>query len=422
MILLKEQDYKVYGYRWVVLTMYVLATMIIQLLWTTFFSITTSAWQYYGFSNAVEGEAALNMLSIIFMIGMIVMSVPSLIAFEKFGFKKSVGFGIVLTAVCGLLRGFWGHSYNLVLIVTIGFAIAQPFILNAVGMVAGKWFPESERATANGIGLLASYLGMAVGLLLTPVLFESGISIKGILMAYGIASFIVAILFVGFAKEKPKTPPCALEFSERSDFFEGVKSAFKRKNFIISFILFFCMLGVFNTFFTMIEPILNKLSSGAVNATGAGIIGVTVLGTGIVGSLILPLLSDRDKQHRRLPYMIVCNIIGAIGLSLFIITSGFTGMLVAGGLYGFFIVGAASIVLTFAAETAYPTSEGTSEGTLMFAGNIGGVIFLACAGLFQGNHLMVMIFMIAITIAYIVLMCTAKETKLQKNNNTNMKG
>jgi len=411
--LLKEQDYKVYGYRWVVLTMYVLATIVIQLSWTTFFSITTSAWEFYGFKNAVDGVAALNMLSIVFMIGMIVMSVPSLIAFEKFGFKKSVGFGIVLTAISGLLRGFLGDSYTSVFIVTIGFAVAQPFILNAVGMVAGKWFPESERATANGIGLLASYVGMALGLLLTPVLFESGVSIKEILMTYGIISVLSAVLFVIFAKEKPETPPCSEVCAQRSSFTKGVKSLFKSKNFIISFVVFFCMLGVFNTFFTMIEPILKQLSNGSVDATGAGIVGVTILGIGIIGSIVIPIFSDKDKAHRRLPYMIVSSIIGILGFALFLVSKTMGGMLVAAAMYGFFIVGSAPVVLTYAAEAAYPTSEGTSEGLLMFAGNIGGVIFLECAGLLGGNNVLAMILMIGITAAYIVLMFAAKETKLK---------
>lgn len=51
------------------------------------------------------------------------------------------------------------------------------------------------------------------------------------------------------------------------------------------------------------------------------------------------MISDRDKQHRRLPYMIIFNIIGCIGFALFLVMKGFGGMAVAAALYGFFIVG-----------------------------------------------------------------------------------
>ena len=61
---------------------------------------------------------------------------------------------MVLTGACSLLRGIFGDSYAAVVATTVGFAVAQPFILNAPGLVAGKWFPENERATANSVGML----------------------------------------------------------------------------------------------------------------------------------------------------------------------------------------------------------------------------------------------------------------------------
>lgn len=406
--------YRVYSYRWTVLIVYLLIAAMIQLLWATFFSITTAAWQYYGFSDAAKGESAISLLSIIFMVGMIALSIPSLAAFEKWGFKKAVGFGAALMGACGLLRGFFGASYLAVLVLTVGFAIAQPFILNAPGLVAGKWFPEGERATANGVGLLANYVGMMVGLLLTPVLLEGGVDMRTMLVIYGVASAVAAALFLIFAREKPPTPPCSDDEAARADFKEGFATAVKRKDFLIAVLLFFILLGVFNTFFTMIEPLLRSMSAGAVDATGAGVIGVIVLFTGILGSFVLAMLSDKDKLRRRLPYMIGANALGVIGFALFMLLGSLPGMIVAGVLYGFFTIGSAPVILTFAAEAAYPTSEGTSEGLLMFAGNVGGVIFLGLASLFAGNHLGVMILLAAVSAACVILMCLAKERKLEK--------
>ncbi len=407
-----KPDIKVYPYRWVVLVLYLLITAMIQVMWATFFSITTEAWKYYGYTDAAKGENAISLLSIIFMVGMIVLSIPSLAAFEKWGFKKSVGFGALLTGVCGLARGFLGDNYTLVLVATIGFAIAQPFILNAPGLVAGKWFPENERATANGVGVLANYVGIAGGLIITPILLEAGMTIKGILMAYGIASAVIALLFLVFVKEKPPTPPCAEEDAGRVDFIEGFKTAFKKKDFLLTVIIFFCLLGVFNTFFTLIEPIMNSMTSGAVDATQAGMIGVIVLVLGIIGSFIISMFSDKDKLHRRRPYMIIANIVGLVAFALFMVLGNYTGMIIAAVLYGFFTVGSAPVVLTFAAETAYPTSEGTSEGLLMFAGNVGGVVLLGVSSLFGSNHQWTMIGMIAVSVISLVLMFLTKERKL----------
>ena len=406
------QGIKIYSYRWVVLTVYMLITAVIQLMWATFFSITSLASQFYGFTDAVKGENAISLLSIIFMVGMILLSVPSLAAFEKWGFKKAVGFGTTLAAVCGLIRGVFGDNYTVVLVITFGFAIAQPFILNAPGLVAGKWFPEKERATANGVGLLANYLGIAAGLLITPLLIGKGFSIKEVLIIYGIVGAVAAALFLVFAKEKPPTPPCAEEEAMRVNFKEGIKTAFKRRDFLLSIAMFFCLLGVFNTFFTMIEPLINSMTGGTVDATNAGLIGVIILISGIIGSFVLSIISDKDKKHRRLLYMIICNILGLVGIILFIVLGGFKGMIIAALIYGFFTVGSAPIVLTFAAEAAYPTSEGTSEGLLLFSGNVGGVIMLGAASLLGGNHLWVMIGIAGISLICILLMSIAKERKL----------
>lgn len=409
----QTSSYRVYGYRWVVLAIYGLATAVIQLMWTTYFSITTQAWQFYGFTDPQAGESAISLLSIIFMAGMIVLSIPVMAAFEKFGFKKSVGFGVVLTGLCALIRGLWGGSYAVVVLATVGFAVAQPFILNSPGLVAGKWFPENERATANSVPLLCSYVGMCVGLLLTPVLLDGGMTIQAMLMVYGVLGVVTAALFIALVKEKPPTPPCSEEAAVRDDFAAGMKGAMKKRDFVLALAVFFCMFGIFNTFFTMIEPILRQLSGEAVDATQVGVVGVVILLTGVVGSLLISMVSDKDKRQRRLPYAIGANIIGAVGLALFIFAKSFGLMVVAAVLYGFFIVGAAPLMLTFAAEAAYPTSEGTSEGLLMWAGNVAGVVFLGGAALFGSNHRLLMIVMVGITAAYMIPMFLAKETKLK---------
>lgn len=408
-----ETKYKVYSYRWVVLAIYGLTTVVIQLMWTTFFSITTESWKFYGFSDALSGGNAINLLSVIFMVGMIALSLPSMAIFEKFGFKKAVGFGVVLTGLCGLLRGLFGNSYTVVVIATVGFAIAQPFILNAPGLVAGRWFPENERATANSMGMLCNYLGMCVGLLLTPVLLGTGMNIKSMLMIYGIVGVVTAILFVALAREKPPTPPCSAEDAVRDNFKDGIKSALKKRNFVLILVVFFFLLGIFNVFFTMIEQILISCSNGAVNATQVGVVGVVILVTGIVGSLIISMISDKDKRRRRLPYAIGANVFGLIGLALFIFTQSFSAILIAAVLYGVFTIGSAPLLMTFAAEETYPTSEGTSEGLMMFVGNIAGAVFIGGAALFGGNFKLLMIVLVAITAACFIPLLLAKESKLK---------
>lgn len=407
----EQLKYKVYPYRWVVLVNYMLAAAVIQLLWATYFSITTEAGQYYGFTDATAGVNAISLLSIIFMVGMIVISFPSLAAFEKFGFKKSVGFGIVLSGVAALARGIFGQSYTAVLVCTVLFAIAQPFILNAVGIVAGKWFPANERATANGLAVLSSFVGMIAGLLITPLLLESGVTIKQILLAYGIFSAAVALLFVLLVREAPPEPPCEPQESERSGFAEGLRSLFKKREFVKGALIYLILLGILNTFFTLIEPILRQLSGNALDVTQTGVVGMIILVMAIVGSFVIPFISDKDPHQRRKRYLAMSMVIGTVGLALFLFVSSFAGNAAAAVIYGVFGLGCSPLVLTYCAEAAFPTSEGTSEGLLMFGGNVAGVIILGVSGLLNGNYAVLMWGMVILLLAGTALSFTLKEKK-----------
>ena len=405
-----QPAYRAYGYRWVVLAVYGLATAIIQLMWATFFAIPEQSVLFYN----VAGTGEIDTLSVIFMVGMIVLSFPVMAAFEKFGFKKAVGFGVVVTAICGIVRAAVGASYIGAVIATIGFAVAQPFILNSPGIVAGKWFPENERATANSIGLLCSYVGMAIGLLLTPVLMDAGMDLGKILWAYGIAAVVVAVLFVIFIKDAPPTPPCAEEAAVRVSFKEGMKGCMTKKNFVLGMVGFLIVYGIFNTFFTKIGGLMQTLSEGAVSETQSGVLGVVILIAGIIGSLVQGMVSDKDKKQRRLMYAVIANVIGLIGMALFLVFKTYGAMMVASIVYGFFTIGSAPLMLTFAAETSYPTSEGTSEGMMMWSGNISGALFVLGAELFGTNMKALMITMVALTIVALIPLLIAKERKASK--------
>ena len=160
---MEQPSFRVYGYRWVMLLAFMSVVAINQLLWITFASITGDAARYYGVS-----DLSIGLLSMIFMVVYIVISIPASWAIDTYGIRVAVGIGVALTAIFGLLRGLAASSYTMVLISQIGIAIGQPFILNAVTTVAARWFPIQERATAAGLGSLAMYLGIIGGLALTP--------------------------------------------------------------------------------------------------------------------------------------------------------------------------------------------------------------------------------------------------------------
>ena len=170
---------QVYRYRWVVLAVFMLVNLTIQVLWISYASVTGPAAEFYGVSDLQIG-----LLAMVFMIAFLPLSIPASWVIDTYGFRVAVGIGVTLMGVFGLLRGFAGANYGLVLGATIGIAVAQPLLLNAWTTVPAKWFPIDGRATAVGLVTLANLIGTALGLALTPVLIES-MSLPTVQLIYG---------------------------------------------------------------------------------------------------------------------------------------------------------------------------------------------------------------------------------------------
>jgi len=357
--------FKLYGYRWVVLAGFMLAVAFNQLLWITFAPITGPAAAYYGVS-----DLSIGLLSMSFMIAYLFLALPASWVIDTYGFRTAVGIGVVLTGVFGLMRGLVAANYTLVLIAQIGIAIGQPFILNAVTKVAARWFPLNERATASGLGSLAVYVGILVGLALTPFLTLQ-VGIARLLMIYGVGAGIAGVVFLAAAREHPATPPGPPEQEERALMLDGLKQIVRKRDFQWLLLIFFIGLGIFNSVTTWIEDIVRPRGFSITEAGIAG--GLMILG-GVIGALVLPGLSDRYRQ--RVPFIVIA-LAGAIpGLAGVTFASTLALLYLAAFVFGFFLLSSGPIGFQYGAEIGRPTPEGTSNGLLLLMGQISGIAFI----------------------------------------------
>lgn len=400
---MERTGFKVYGYRWVVLAVFMLVVAVNQLAWITFASITSEAAKYYQVT-----DLSIGLLSMSFMVVFIFLSIPASWAIDTYGFRIAVGIGAAFTALFGLTRGLFGPSYTLVLISQIGIAIGQPFILNAVTKVAARWFPIEERATASGLGTLAMFLGILLGLILTPYLTIQ-FSIPTMLLIYGIAAIIAAIVFVVIARERPITPPCLPGEDERTLVFEGLRQALRKREFILMLVVFFVGLGVFNSVTTWIEDILRPRGFGI---TQAGIAGGLMVAGGLLGAVILPALSDRYR--RRVPFILIGLAGATAGLAGVTFASSYSLLLASSFVLGFFLLSAAPIGFQYGAEVTYPTPEATSNGLLLLMGQISGILFILGMDQFKatgtGSMTPSLLVLIALMIVSLFLCTRLKES------------
>jgi MFS family permease len=363
-----DHDFKLYKYRWVVLAVYVLISIVIEIQWLTFAPVASAARAYYK-----AAPLQIDLLSMLYMIIFIVFCIPASYVIDTYGLKKGLWIGAGLTGIFGLMKGVFASDYVMVLIAQTGLAVAQPFILNALTKIGVTWFPLGERATAVGLGTLAQYVGIIVAMVLTPHLIASSgngiFDLKPMLMIYGIASLAAAAIFLVLMRDHPPTPPSASEDAQRSKVFEGMRSIFKNRDMLLMLAIFFLGLGMFNAISTCIEQVCRQLT-----IEQAGLVGGMMLFGGIVGAVILPAVSD--KIRRRKPIFVVCTfgmLPGIIGLTVF---SGYFPLLISGFIFGFFMMSAGPIGFQYGAELSRPAPESTAQGLLLLAGQISGILFV----------------------------------------------
>ena len=359
-----ERKYQVYRYRWVVLAAFMAINLVIQILWISYAPITGPAAQYYGVSDLQIGLLAMS-----FMIAFIPLSLPVSWVIDTYGFRLAVSIGAVLMGVFGLLRGLVGANYSLVLLSTIGIAIAQPFLLNAWTKVPAKWFSINERATAVGLVTLANLVGTAIGMVLTPILIED-MPIPTVQLIYGGLAAFSALLFLLLARESPPTPPCPPGMETRALMLDGLKHALRVPSFWLILFVFFVGMGVFNGINTWIENIVRPRGF---TPTDAGTIGALMLVGGLFGAVIIPPISDR--QHKRKRYLLLGILLAIPGLIGVTYASAQWLVLVSAFAFGFFLISVSPVGMQYAAEITRPTPEGTSNGLIQLFAQ-GSVVFV----------------------------------------------
>ena len=367
-----ERNYQVYPYRWVILGVFMFINLTIQVLWICYAPISGLAAAYYGVSDFQIGILAMS-----FMIVYVPLSIPVSWMIDTLGYRKAVTIGAILLGVFGLLRAFLAADYTWVLISTVGVAIAQPFLLNAVTTVAAKWFPLDERATASGLALVAGFLGIGIGQVTSPALAQS-FGIPTMQMIFGATAAFSAVIFLIFTREEPPTPPCPPGQETRALVLDGLKLMLGMRDIWLLLFLFLVGLGIFNGVSTWIENIVRPRGFSPTQAGDLG--GVMLLG-GIIGAIVIPALSDKFQMRKNFLLIgMVFAIPGMVGVTF---VNQYWLSLLSFFFLGFFLMSLAPIGFQYAAEITYPAPEGTSNGLLNLAGQVS-VVFIYAMDAIKG--------------------------------------
>ncbi len=362
----KNNSIKYSGYRWIVLIVFIIIALISQLLWLTFAPISTEMEKLYGVT-----AFDISLLSLVWPLIFVITAIPVGIFIDKKGFKISVSVGAVFLAVFSIIRIFSAipeYNFFILLISQAGAAISQPFIFGSITKLSASWFPKNEQGIATGLGTIGLFLGMMVALAVTPIIFLA-YGITNLLIIYAYISCAAAFFFIVIAKEgeKSSTKDMISSFTLRD-----LWSLSKLKPFLILEFGFFVVVGGFTALMTWLEQILNSLHS--IGIEQAGTIGGLMIIGGIIGSIIIPAVSDRVKKVK---IFVIINLgIGTFLLYLVGLFSDFLYLIIIFFIMGFFLMSALPLVLEMSSRIAGPGIEGQASSLLWFFSQVGSVLLI----------------------------------------------
>ncbi len=394
--------------RWAVLIALMAVTLACEAQWLIHAAVARPAAAFYEGQFNPSSLINIDFLSMSYMLVFLAACLPASWILDRWGLGVGVGIGAALTILGSAGKGIWVSSFSAQIVFQLVLALAQPFLINAATTLARDWFPLRERATAAGLASLAQYLGFIVALALVPLMVQAdpllpgyGSGLGGALRLFGAASAACGVLALALVRRGPNREPAAA----RPSFPASLKLLWSKRDFRWTLLLFFLGLGMLNAVTALTDAIAASMGVRDSN----GLLGVGLIVGGVVGAVVLPLLSD--SWGRRKAFLVLCMglsipAFGALAFS----PSGWYGFAIgAMALLGFALMSAGPIGFQYSAEISTPVPEAASQGLLLLAGQVSGLVFTA--GMSAGGPGTVHYWLLAFTAAAFVMALLATRLK-----------
>lgn len=314
--------------------------------------------EYYGVS-----QTAVNWTATIFLLMYIVFGFPATYVLEKWGLRVTATLGMGLTCLGSLIK-VGADSPDRFYVTLLGqtvIALAQVLIMPISPKLAAVWFPSNEVSSANSIGFAGMEVGLAVGLLAPPLFLHYGTDVSETIylmnMSISILNTVVFLLFITFFKASPSSPPSIAQSTLEKDvpFFDSVKALMYSTTNVTLIIAYGIAVGLFIAITTLLNQIVLKHYPNA--HEDAGWIGLTMVLSGAVGSMVCGVVLDKYGRYRQTTLML--SAMGAASMFCFTIGihKGLMFVYLICAMFGFATLGIQVAGIELGVELAYPVPE-----------------------------------------------------------------
>jgi len=174
-----------------------------------------------------------------------------------------------------------------------------------------------------------------------------------------IGSAIFVICAIGF-REKPPTPPSSTEATETGNVWLNIKSVFQNKNAMIAGLVFGLVMGVMNTYGTIMGIIADTYgyTPGNISLFGAIFIVGGIIGSGVFGGIV-----EVFKNYKKaLIAIALMTVVSPIGLLFGLLSMKVWLATIASFIVGFSSVSVLPVGIDFGVELTHPIGEAISTG------------------------------------------------------------
>ncbi|KAH1005609.1 hypothetical protein HUJ04_006558 [Dendroctonus ponderosae] len=304
-------EIRVFKYRWVIVTIFVLVSVVNFMQLLQFSIIADTMTKFYN----VPGYLV-DFTTIIFFLSYILFFYPVSFLIEKHKLKLTILVATGLTLVGNLLKLLASTSDRIwvVLVAQFLIGIGQVQICSLPSKLATTWFGAEEVSTACAIAVLGMQLGSALGCVQSPFIVRSeevdevGQQLFNMFLYQAIITGcifgVVAIFIMEVFRSSPSLPPSQSQLNllamassngTTATFFTHMKNVAKNANFWYIVLSLGLANGVWNSFGVLLNSIyLNYFPNGK---TDAGIIAlITIISGGCIGSMFFGIILDRTHQ------------------------------------------------------------------------------------------------------------------------------